>query len=229
MNAKTERKPLLIIGNGEIASMAYEYFLHDSPYQPVGFAIGKDYIRGDTFEGLPLVDIEAVNERFPPDHVRAFVAIGDAQLNRVRARHYDLMKTRGYTLASYVSSRAFVWHNVKIGDNCFVLEDNTLQAFVTVGNNVILWSGNHIGHRSTIEDHVFVTSHVVVSGFCKLGAYSYFGVNAAIGNNVDIARDNYIAMAASIASSTEPNLIYQGNPAEPRKVSATRFCRVKGE
>src|SRR5687767_5634395 len=110
MNAKATGKALLIVGNGEIASMAYEYFLHDSPYQPVGFAIGKDYIRGDTFEGLPLVDIETVDARFPPGQVAAFVAIGDSQLNRVRARHYDLMRAKGYALASYVSSRAFVWH-----------------------------------------------------------------------------------------------------------------------
>jgi sugar O-acyltransferase (sialic acid O-acetyltransferase NeuD family) len=230
MNAKAEdKKALVIVGNGEIALMAYEYFLHDSPYQPIGFAIGREYIRRDTLEGLPVVDIETVGERFPSNLATAFVAIGDSQLNRVRARHYDLMKAKGYALASYISSRAFVWRNVKVGDNCFVLEDNTLQPFVTIGNNVILWSGNHIGHRSTIEDHVFVTSHVVVSGFCTIGKYSYIGVNAAIGNNVDIAEDNYIAMSASIASSTEPNLIYQGNPAEARKVAATRFCKVKGE
>ena len=230
MNAKAEsKKDLVIIGNSEIASMAYEYFLHDSTYRPVGFAIGRNYIQSDTFEGLPLIDIEAVVERFPPTEVSAFVAIGDSQLNRVRARHYSLMKAKGYELASYVSSRAFVWHNVKVGENCFILEDNTLQPFVEVGNNVILWSGNHIGHRSVIEDHVFVTSHVVISGFCRIGTYSYLGVNAAIGNNVDIARDNYVGMSASIASSTQPDLIYQGNPAEARKVAATRFCRVKDE
>ena len=230
MNAKAEsKKDLVIIGNSEIASMAYEYFLHDSSYRPVGFAIGRNYIQSDTFEGLPLIDIEAVVERFPPTEVSAFVAIGDSQLNRVRARHYSLMKAKGYELASYVSSRAFVWHNVKVGENCFILEDNTLQPFVEVGNNVILWSGNHIGHRSVIEDHVFVTSHVVISGFCRIGTYSYLGVNAAIGNNVDIARDNYVGMSASIASSTQPDLIYQGNPAEARKVAATRFCRVKDE
>ncbi|ENN84230.1 hexapeptide repeat-containing transferase [Rhizobium freirei PRF 81] len=224
-----DKESLLIVGNGEIASMAYEYFLHDSSYEPVGFAIGSDYINGDTFEGLPLVDLATVEEHFPPAKTKAFVAIGDSQLNRVRARHYVNMKARGYTLASYVSSRAFVWHNVKIGDNCFVLEDNTIQAFVTIGNNVILWSGNHIGHRSTVEDNVFITSHVVVSGFCNIGKYSYIGVNAAIGNNTDVAEDNYIAMSASIASSTSPNTIYQGNPAEPRKIAATRFCRVRDE
>ena len=227
--AANKRKPLLIVGNGEIASMAYEYFQHDSSYEPVGFAIGSEYVNGDTFEGLPLVDLTTVEERFPPKSVTAFVAIGDAQLNRVRARHYADMKRRGYALASYVSSRAFVWHNVSIGENCFILEDNTLQPHVTIGNNIILWSGNHIGHRSTIDDHVFVTSHVVISGFCKIGAYSYVGVNAAIGNNTDIAEDCYIAMSASVASSTVPDTIYQGSPAEARKISAKRFCRVRGE
>ncbi len=229
MTNSTNKEPLLIIGNGEIASMAFEYFAYDSLFEPVGFAIGHEYIKDGTFEGLPLVDLATVEQRFPPSEVKAFVAIGDSQLNRVRARHYADIKARGYTLASYISSRAFIWHNVKIGDNCFILEDNTLQAFVTIGNNVILWSGNHIGHRSTIEDNVFVTSHVVVSGFCNIGRNSYIGVNAAIGNNTDIAEDNYIAMSASIASSTLPNSIYQGNPAEPRKISATRFCRVRDE
>jgi UDP-3-O-[3-hydroxymyristoyl] glucosamine N-acyltransferase len=139
------------------------------------------------------------------------------------------MKSKGYMLTSYISSRAFVWHNVKVGENCLVLEGNTLQAFVTVGDNVFLWSGNHIGHRSTIEDHVFVTSQVVVSGFCRIGAYSFLGVNSAIGNNVSIAPDNYIGMSTSIAMSTEPDLIYQGNPGEARKIPAKRFCKVKGE
>lgn len=223
------KEPLLIVGNGEIASMAYQYFLHDSKYQPVGFAIGKEYIDNNTFENLPLVDLDEVENHFPPVQVKAFVAIGDAQLNRVRARHFNDIKKRGYSFASYVSSRAFVWPNVVIGNNCFILEENVLQPFVTIGDNVILWSGNHIGHRSTVGDHVFITSHVVISGFCNIGTHTYIGVNSAIGNNVDIAGDNYIAMSTSIASSTTPNTIYQGNPAEPRKISATRFCRVREE
>jgi sugar O-acyltransferase (sialic acid O-acetyltransferase NeuD family) len=219
-------KPLVIVGNGEIASMAYEYFSHDSDYEPIGFAIGRSYINSNTFEGLPLVDLNDVDSLFPPSQVTAFVAIGDTKLNRVRAQHYTLMKSKGYTLATYISSKAFVWHNVRVGDNCFIFEGNTLQAFASIGNNVTIWSGNHIGHRSTIGDHVFITSQVVVSGFCTIGTYSFIGVNAAIGNNVSIAQDNYISMSTSIASSTEPNLIYQGNPGEPRKISATRFCRV---
>jgi sugar O-acyltransferase (sialic acid O-acetyltransferase NeuD family) len=220
-------KPLVIVGNSEIAVMAHEYFTHDSPHEVVGFCIGRDYIKSETFEGLPLVALDAVEQRFPPAQAEAFVAIGDSQLNRVRARHYNLMKSKGYSIASYVSSRAFVWRNVRLGENCFILEDNTIQPFVEIGDNVILWSGNHIGHRSKIHNHAFVSSHVVVSGFCSVGEYTFIGVNASIGHNVAIARDNYIAMAASVSASTEEDRIYQGNPAEARAISAKRFCRVK--
>ena len=54
-----------------------------------------------------------------------------------------------------------------MGDNCFIFEDNTVQPFVTLGNNLVLWSGNHIGHHSTLRDHCFISSHVVISGFCR--------------------------------------------------------------
>ena len=102
-----------------------------------------------------------------------------------------------------------------------------LQPNVRVGDDVTLWSGNHVGHRSVIEDHVFVSSHVVISGFCTIGTRSFVGVNATIGHGVSIAADNYIAMSASLASSTEPDGVYQGSPAERRTVPARRFCKVR--
>lgn len=222
-------KKLLIVGNGEIASMAYEYFKHDSPYEPVAFTIGRDYIAEPTFEGLPVVPSEEVASIFPPEQVEAFVGIGDSRLNRVRTQHYRQFKEMGYPIASFVSTRASVWHNVKVGENCFVFENNVLQPYVVLGNNVILWSGNHIGHRTAIHDNVFVTSHVVISGFCTIGENSFLGVNAAVANGVTIARDNFIAMGAGVTRNTEPDTVYQGLPAKPRDVSARAFCKVRDD
>ena len=48
-----------------------------------------------------------------------------------------------------------------IGENTFIFEANVVQPGVTVGDNVVLWSGNHIGHDSVIEDHCFIASHAV--------------------------------------------------------------------
>jgi sugar O-acyltransferase (sialic acid O-acetyltransferase NeuD family) len=223
----SERKPLVIVGNGEIAEMACEYFDHDSDREVAAFTIGSDYIKEATLSGRPVVPLEEVATRYPPSAYDAFVAIGDGQLNRLRRRHVDGCKAMGYSLTSYVSSKAFVWRNVSIGENCFILEHNVLQPFTSLGDNVTLWSGNHIGHRSVIEDDVFMSSHVVVSGFCRVGARSFLGVNSALAHQVQIAPDNFIAMGAVITGSTEPDSIYQGNPAEKRPISAKRFCRVR--
>jgi len=220
-------KRLIIFGNGEIASMAYEYFTHDSDYDVAAFSIGEEYITQPHHHDLPVIPLTQVQQAFPPDEYDAFVAIGDSKLNRVRTDLCAQVKSMGYKLTSYVSTKAFVWHNVTIGENCFILEHNVIQPFVEIGNNVTLWSGNHIGHRTVIEDHVFVSSHVVISGFCRIGTYSFLGVNVAIGHGVTIAPDNFISMASNLAQSTEPDKIYQGNPAEPRKISATRFCRAR--
>jgi sugar O-acyltransferase (sialic acid O-acetyltransferase NeuD family) len=220
-------KPLVIIGNGEIAEMACEYFDHDSERQVVGFAIGAEYIKEGTLHDRPVTPLGQLVATWPPETHDAFVAIGDVQLNRVRRRQVEACKAMGYRLASYVSSRAFVWRNVEIGENCFILEHNVLQPFTRVGDNVTLWSGNHIGHRSVIEDDVFMSSHVVVSGFCRVGARSFVGVNAALAHQVEVAADNFIAMGAVVTASTEPDSIYQGNPAEKRAISAKRFCRVR--
>ena len=219
-------RPLVIIGTSEIAIIAREYFACDSDYTPIAFAIGDGYAKVETMDGLPLVPMERLAERYPPSECFAFVAIGDTHLNRLRARYYREAKQLGYRFASYISSHCFIWHNVEIGENCFILENNVLQPFVKVGNNVILWSGNHIGHRTEIYDSVFITSHVVISGLCKIGQFSYIGVNSSIAHNVDVGSDNFVAMATTIATSTPPDTVHQGNPAEIRKVASTRFCRV---
>jgi hypothetical protein len=97
-----------------------------------------------------------------------FIAVSYAKLNKVRERKYYEAKKLGYQLVSYINSKCTWLTPFAHGDNYFVFEDNTVQPFVKMGNNVTLWSGNHIGHHSTIYDHNFISSHVVVSGHCTI-------------------------------------------------------------
>ena len=120
----------------------------------------------------------------------------------------------GYDCISYLSSKATVFSNVKIGKNCFILEDNTIQPFVTIGDNVVLWSGNHLGHHSVINDHVLFTSHVVMSGHCVIEPYSFFGVNATLRDGLHIAEGTLVAMGACVTRDTEPWGVYRGIPAK---------------
>lgn len=201
-------KQLVIFGTGDIAQIANYYFHIDSDYEVAAFTVNEAYMKDATFEGLPVVAFENLEEQFPPSRFDMFVALSYAQLNKVREAKYNEAIAKGYKLASYVSSRCSYMSQYAPGDNCFIFEDNTVQPFVKIGNNVTLWSGNHIGHHSTVHDHNFISSHVVISGHCEIKSHCFLGVNATLHNNVTIAEENIIAAGAIIAKSTKPGDVW---------------------
>lgn len=220
---------IIIFGGGETALLAYEYFTHDSDYTVVAFAMDREYINEKEFYGLPVLDIEEATIKYPPSNYRGFVAASSTKLNRVRKNLYLRVKALGYEMVSYISSKAFVWQNVKLGDNCFILEDNTLQPFTEVGDNVVMWSGNHLGHRSVIKDHCFIASHCVISGFCEIGAHTFMGVNATLENDVKIGEDNFIGAGALIRKNTDNKSFLQEKETDLAKIDTHRLFRVKND
>lgn len=227
MDISAAKRPLIIVGDSAFAEVAFEYFSHDSSYQPVAFAVEQAFLKRDTLLDLPVVALEKLPELYDPAGHDVFVAITYGQLNRLRRRLLDKVKAMGYRPASYVSSRAFVWRNVRLGEHCFIMENNVVQPFVTVGDNVIMWSGNHVGHHSMIADNVFLSSHVVISGYCRIGANSFLGVNATLANNVAMAEDNWCGPGVTLMADTAPGALYPAAGGEPSKVSALRFFKVR--
>ena len=205
---------VVIFGAGDIARLAHRYFTKDSQHTVAGFAVDRPYKAGDTFSSLPLVAFDEVRSRFPPEDYRMFIALSYARMNKARAEKYQEAKALGYELVSYVSSRCTFLADDPVGDNCFILEDNTIQPFVRIGNNVTLWSGNHIGHDAIIEDHCFITSHVVISGHVRIGAYCFVGVNATLRNSIELAPQTLVGAGAVIMKSTEPRGVYLPRRAE---------------
>ena len=199
---------LVIFGTGDIARLAHFYFERDSRFDVVGFTVDPAFHTASSFNGLPLVSFDAVHSVFPPSDFMMFVAISYAQMNQLRADRYTQAKSKGYTLASYVSTRATVLADEPVGDNCFILEDNTIQPFVRIGSNVTLWSGNHIGHDSSIGDHCFVASHVVVSGHVTIGPYCFLGVNATLRNGITVGARTLIGAGALVMKDTPDGSVF---------------------
>lgn len=224
-----KNKKLIIIGAGETANLAYEYFTHDSEYEVVAFCVNSEYKKLDFFHSLPVIEYEKLLELYPCNEYYVFVALAGEKLNRNRERLYLDVKKKGYNIASYVSSRAFVWGNVEIGENCFILEHNVLQPFTRIGNNVIMWSGNHLGHQSVVCDNCFISSHCVIAGFCEIGANSYLGINCSIGDNVKVGRDNYIGMGAIIVKNTKQGSFYSGEHSKRLPITSYDFLDIKKE
>ena len=214
---------IVVFGVSQWAELAHFYFTHDSEHEVAGFTVDRDYLQEDSFKGLPVVPFEEVEKHFPPAEFQMFVPISFKKMNHLRAEKYAAAKEKGYSLASYVSSKATTFPDFECGDNCFIFEDNTIQPFVRIGNDVVMWSGNHIGHHTVIEDHVMITSHVVISGCCTIGAYSFFGVNSTVRDETVIGNDTLVGMGVTIAKDTQPFEVYRDEAAEPTRIRSDRL------
>jgi sugar O-acyltransferase (sialic acid O-acetyltransferase NeuD family) len=206
---------VVIFGVADFAALALFYLRHDSPHEVVALSAHQAYVPpGGEYQGLPVVAFEHVEETYDPAEYHFFAPMSHRKMNRLRESVYSQIKAKGYQLISYVSSRATVFPGTEFGDNCFILEDNTIQPYTKIGSDIVLWSGNHIGHHSVIKDHVLFTSHVVLSGHCVVEPYSFFGVNATIRDGIHIAEGSLIAMGAVVTRNTEAWGVYKGNPAK---------------
>lgn len=205
---------VIIFGVNDFAELAHYYLSTDTKHDIIAFSVSQEYIPiGGTFKGLPVVPFENIENVYSIKDFHFFAPMSAKGMNKFRERIYNEIKAKGYSLISYISSKATRFNNV-IGENCFILEDNTLQPFTNIGNNVILWSGNHMGHHGIIKDHVMFTSHVVMSGHCVIEPYSFLGVNSTIRDGVTIAEGTLVAMGANIIKDTQSWGVYTGNPAQ---------------
>lgn len=205
---------VIIFGLEDTAELAAYYLRTDSNHDVVAFTVHEEYCTKKEFMGLPVIPFENLEFDWPPNRYKLFAPMTGKKMNKIRKMIFDQGKQKGYEFISYVSSKASVFDN-EIGENCFILEDNTIQPFTKIGNNVVLWSGNHIGHHSQIDDHVFFTSHVVLSGHCHVKSFCFFGVNSTIRDFSIIEEGTLLAMGASLTKQkTESWRVYVGSPAK---------------
>ncbi len=199
---------VIIFGTGRGADVAHRYLSKDSEHTVCGFTVEKQFRNSDEFRGLPVSDFDTLESTHSPDEFQLFVPLGSQKLNRLRYEKYTACKQKGYRLVSYVSSTIQFGTELQVGENCFILENNSINFDVKIGNNVTIWSANQIGDRSVIEDHCWLTSQVCIAGNVTIGSFTFIGINASISNDVTIAENNFIGANALITKSTAPKEVY---------------------
>jgi sugar O-acyltransferase (sialic acid O-acetyltransferase NeuD family) len=191
------------------------YLTHDSPYEVAGFTVDREYIKEGTLLGLPVVAFEEVESIFPPSEYKMSLCISYRRVNRLKAEKYAQAKAKGYELITYISSRAFTFPGLTVGDNSFIYENASIGPFAKVGNDVFIGPGSIIGHHSVIKDHCFVGPHAVILGSTTIEPYCVIGANSTIRDGgVIVARECIIAAGVSIGKDTRERGVYVGSPAE---------------
>jgi sugar O-acyltransferase (sialic acid O-acetyltransferase NeuD family) len=217
---------IVIFGAGKIADEVFHYLTYDSSHEVAAFTVDGAFVDKKELWGRPVVPFEDVAKHYPPGDFQMFVAVGYQDLNRFRARKCEEAKGKGYKLISYVSSKASNFGKVEIGENCLVLENAVIQPCSRVGNNVFIWSGNHVGHHAVLGDHIYLSGQCIVGGGSVVESFCYLGVNATIGHEVRVGRESFLGAGTLVLKNVEPKSVYIAPETPKFRLDSTAFLKM---
>jgi UDP-3-O-[3-hydroxymyristoyl] glucosamine N-acyltransferase len=209
--------------------LAQYYFKNDPKYEGIelsGFCVSDEFHKENKFQGLPVIKESDIDKKFPKEQYYAFIALSYKKMNLSRIKVFEKLKSMNYNFVSYVSSKS---SNSKFthGNNCFILENQTIQNNVKIGNNVTIWSSNHIGHSSVIKDHTYISSHVCIGGRTKIGEGCFIGINSGISDGLNIGNSVFISMGSNISKNIENQSIVIQNPSKEIKKNDKLYQKLK--
>jgi len=213
---------IVIFGARNFAETAHYHFKYDGNHKVAAFTVDAPYLKEPTFNGLPVVAFEEVEKHFPPAEYGMFVAIGFRKLNRQRAEKAAQAEVKGYRLASFVSSRAQVAPDLRIGPNTMIMEHASIHPFVQIGRNTVIWSATRIPFHARIGDHCWLVSPIFGESV-SVGDNTFIGLNATIAPNLSIGKSNIIGAGALILKSTKDFEVYRGHASVPSRVPSNRL------
>jgi sugar O-acyltransferase (sialic acid O-acetyltransferase NeuD family) len=219
-------KPIILFGMGKIAEVVLYFLRHHSDFELVASTVDRSFLVTDTWQGLPAVPFEDVEQLYPPDKYAMFVAVGYQELNALRARKYEEAKSKGYTLISYVHPQSGLPKDCEYGENCFIMNHVMIHPRVRLGNNVFVWSGAMIGHHSSVGDHCWLTSCANLSGVVTVGRNCFFAVNATIGHNIVIGDECFIGANALVTKCAEDRQVFLADNTKPFRLNSHQFLRM---
>ncbi len=206
-------KAVVLFGAGPFAALAWYVLSHDSDRSVAGFTVDRAYLGESQHCGLPVQAFEELEARFPPDQVEVLLSLGPLAGNRLRQERYAGLKARGYGFATYVSSRALTWPDLRVGEGSMIYEGTVVQPFARIGANSIVRSSVHVSHHVQIGDHAFIGAGACFGGLAQVGDRCFVGLNATIRDGVRLAEGCLIGAGAVVVKDTRPNGVYVGSPA----------------
>lgn len=222
----SDDRPIVVFGNSPFAAMTAYCLSEDARMTIAAHTVDGRYRADNQFENKPLVAFEDLEAHFHPDDCRLVFAVGYHRINSLRMERAASAQARGYSLASYLSSRASAWPNVEIGAGALIFEHAILQPFSRVGALAIIRSGVHVSHHCSIEDGAFLAAEVAMGGGCTIGRQAFLGVGAVLRDNLTLGARSIVGAGAVAITDTEPDAVYVGNPA--RKLNKTAMEATGG-
>ncbi len=207
------RRPLVIIGAGgfgrEVAWLVDEINCDEPTWELLGFV--DDYSSGVTVEGFDVLGgLEKLLSIRPRPNV--VCAIGDPVVRRAVVERYA---EHGFEFITLMHPTVRSSRFVEIGPGSVVCAGSILTTNVRIGRHSILNLNCKVGHDSVLGAFSSLMPATNIAGEVRVGDGCYFGLNAAVINQVSIGDWTTIGAGAVVVNDIPSHVVAVGVPAKP--------------
>ncbi|MBE6737523.1 MAG: acetyltransferase [Ruminococcaceae bacterium] len=201
------KKKIIVFGNTEYSYMIADYIQRLCEAEIAAFCVNEKYISNPAFYGIPVVPFESVEERFSPESVEFVLGLGYKSMNTIREKVYNIIKEKGYRIASFVHPTAVV-ETDDLGEGNIILSGAYIGYGTKIGNANVFWNGCNIAHNVQIGDYNYFAPSVTFGGFTVVGNNCFFGLGSTVKNRLYIADKTLVGAGAYLNTSTDTYDVY---------------------
>lgn len=206
------RDKIFLFGTSEYSEYVYHTIKTEDEIEVIGFTVDKDHYNEGTFNGLPVFIFENLSKEYDMEECGVLITVGYTQMNLLRKKVYNLCKTLGYRVASYVSSRS-ICDSDQIGEGVIIMPMAYIPPLTEVGRCSIINIATTIGHTSKIGDFNWFSGNCIMGGNVKVGDNCFFGMNSLLKNGITIGSFTMLGAYSYLNDNSIEGRFYFGNPA----------------
>lgn len=200
------RKGLIILGFGGHARSIADVALASNVEQLL--FIDDNARDGEQFIGFP---VQKNFEGSLPEGWGCFSASGD---NKRREAQIEFAESRGWPIATLISSTATIGIGSVISPGCFIAHHAHVGPMTTIGKGTVINTGAIVEHDCAIGDFTHISIGAIVAGRSTVGHFCSVFAGSTIIDSLNICNEVIIGGGAVVISDIQESGVYVGVPAK---------------
>lgn len=203
-----EKEKAIIVGAGTYGQVYSEYLKSD--YEIIGFVDDNQSLKGQLVNGFEVLGNINWLLSYDDIDVRVFVPIGN---NKIRVGLIEKIKSKGFSLPSYIHPTVNLHESVKIGKSVYILPACNFMPLSVIEDYVMISMGVNVAHHTILGKGSFYSQGNNIGASIIISDYSYFGMAATVMTGVKMVGKNTLIGAGAIIIRDVPDYaVVVGNP-----------------